>query len=132
MRLKLLTRLSAVDGVPMAIQAPRAIQVTGPALHCATVEDAERLAQRLSSWLLIFRDLGEESILPEDRAAFTTLDEMWRDVVVDLERAIRATRIEGVPWEETGDRPRGVVSAREISGSGTIDPRIAVRTGRKP
>lgn len=120
MREKLITRLAAVDG------AAEPIRTVGPDLRCETVEDAERLARRIAAWQGIFHDLGSASSLEEDRGAFAQLAQLWSGVADDLAAAIRATREDGLPWGETKD----VVAAREIEGGGTIDPRIAVVTGR--
>jgi hypothetical protein len=115
---KLVARLTAVDGFDIPIHT------VGPDLRCATVEDAERLVQRIAAWQVIFHDLRATSTLEEDRSIFDQLAALWSDVADDLAPAIRAAREDGVSWEATKD----IVAAREITGVGTIDPRIAIVT----
>src|SRR4029077_16510879 len=112
MREKLTDRLAAVS-MP-------AIHIMGPDMRCATVEDAERLSDRLKSWLDIFIELEASSTLEDDRVALPKSFEAIPERYADLETAIFATRTAGVPWEET----RNLIAARNISGSGTIDPRL--------
>ena len=98
--------------------------LVGPDLRCETVEDAERLVIRFEKWLVVFAELSAdlstndnladltETGLDDDRCSLVRLYNTFDKLVVDLETAIRATREDGIPWE--------------ITGTGTIGPRITV------
>jgi hypothetical protein len=129
-------RLAALgERVPMSL--------VGPDLRCETVEDAERLVGRYEKWLVIFAELSadlstndnladltdtgldDDPGLNDDRASLIRLYNTFDKLVVDLEAAIRATREEGIPWEQTRDMaapPASVIAARTIIGPITEGP----------
>lgn len=117
-RQRLLERLSAIES--------QKIVLTGPDLRCATVEDAERLVVRFTAWLDGFSELSATCTLDEDRLVLAELHATFSGLVTDLKVAIRATRDRGVPWEDTKDFTAGTVAARSVSGTGVIDPNIAI------
>lgn len=121
-RQRLLKRLSAIES--------QKIVLTGPDLRCATVEDAERLVVRFTAWLEGFSDLSATCDLEEDRLVLAELHATFHGLVADLKVAIRATRDQGIPWEDTKDFTAGTIAARSISGTGFIDPNIAVTGDR--
>jgi hypothetical protein len=119
------------------------VSLVGPDLRCATVEDAERLVARFEKWLVVFAELSADistndnladltdTGLDDDRSSLVRLYNTFDKLVVDLKTAIRATREEGIPWEQTRDMgppPENVIAARTIIGTGTIDPRFTVVT----
>lgn len=115
MRQELLTRLAAAE------TKVGTIQLVGPELHCETVEDAEKLVDRFSTWQLIFADLRKAAELPEDREGLARLHATFEPLVIDLRNAIHRTRDHGVPWEQTrtiADPRIGIINASNaIAGS---------------
>ena len=137
MRQKLTDRLAALG-------EREPVSLVGPELRCETVEDAERLVARFESWLVVFAvlsadistnanlaDLTDDPTCNDDRSSLIRLYNTFDKLVVDLETAIRATREEGIPWEQTSrDFPAhtSVIAARKITGTLTIGPGILVIT----
>ena len=125
------------------------VSLVGPDLRCETVEDAERLVIRFEKWLVVFAELSADlstndnlahltdTGLHDDRSSLVRLYNTFDKLVVDLEIAIRATREDGIPWEQTRDMmatqpPESVVAARKIIGTLTIGPGITVITESGP
>ena len=91
------------------------VSLVGPDLRCETLEDAERLVARFEKWLMVFAELSADlstndnladladTGLDDDRSSLVRLYNTFDKLVVDLETAIRATREEGIPWEQTRD-----------------------------
>lgn len=88
------------------------VSLVGPDLRCETVEDAERLVARFEKWLVVFAELSADistndnladltdTGLHDDRSSLVRLYNTFDKLVVDLETAIRATREDGIPWEQ--------------------------------
>jgi len=95
MRQDLLARLAAAD------TSAGPIRLVGPELHCATVEDAEKLVHRFTGWQRIFIELRKTSTLREDRESLGRLYDTYEALLVDLKNSIHLTREHGVPWEKT-------------------------------